>query len=310
VARDIVDPETKLSVWKRAQLKSIADATSPEELRDVRERRDLRIDMLGGGSDHVAFLNFAGIASLGIEYGGEDPNSGVYHSSYDDFYWYTHFGDHDFAYGRALCQTGGIAVMRMADADILPFEFSDFADEVKSYVRELKKYAVHQREEIQATNQKIQEGVYQATIDPQQTLVVPAKQEIPPYLNFAPLDNAVEALGRSSDEYQRVFERFTTNPGAAPLLSSLKQINELLIQSERRLTAPEGLPGRFWYKHELYAPGAYTGYSAKAMPAVQESLELKKWTDAEHAAARIAQVLLDETALISDATAKVSSLTK
>jgi N-acetylated-alpha-linked acidic dipeptidase len=309
VARDIQDPETKLSVWKRAQLKEIERATTPDERRELRERNDMRLDMLGGGSDHAPFINFAGVASLGIGYGGED-HGGIYHSIYDDFYWYTHFSDYDFIYGRALCQTGGTAIMRMADADLLPFQFADFADDVKMYVREVEKFAGQQRDEIQERNQKIQEGVFEATADPRETWVTPQKEEMPPHLNFAPLDNAVEDLVKSSAEYQKALDRASVNGGAALASSSLQEINALLIQSERRLTTSEGLPGRFWYKHELYAPGAYTGYAAKAIPAVRENLEQKKWKEVEQAAARVAQVLENESILINAAAAKLSAVAK
>ena len=307
VARDVQDPETKLSVWKRAQLKEIEDAATTDERRELRERHDMRLDMLGGGSDHAPFINFAGVASLGIGYGGED-HGGIYHSIYDDFYWYTHFADHDFVYGRALSQTGGTAVMRMADADLLPFQFADFADDVKMYVQEVEKFAGQQRDEIQERNQKIQEGVYEAIADPRETWVTPKKEELPPHLNFAPLDNAVEDLSRSSAEYQKALDRASANGGAVLASASLQEINGLLIQSERKLTTPEGLPGRFWYKHELYAPGAYTGYAAKAIPAVRENLEQKKWKEAEQAAARVAQVLENESALINSAAAKLSAI--
>jgi N-acetylated-alpha-linked acidic dipeptidase len=309
VARDIQDPETKLSAWKRAQLRGIANASSADERRELRERHDLRLDMLGGGSDHAPFINFAGVASLGIGYGGED-RGGIYHSIYDDFYWYTHFSDYDFVYGRALSQTGGTAVMRMADADLLPFQFTDFADDVKMYVREVEKFATQQREEIQERNAKIQEGVFEASADPRETWVTPKKEEMPPHLNFAPLDNAVDALTRSAADYQKVLDRVSANGGAALASASLREVNELLIQSERKLTTPEGLPGRFWYKHQLYAPGTYTGYAAKAIPAVRENLEQKKWKEAEQSAARVAQVLENEAVLITTAAAKLSAATK
>jgi N-acetylated-alpha-linked acidic dipeptidase len=306
VARDIQDPETKLPVWKRAQLRAIQQADSSETRRELRERHDLRLDILGGGSDHAPFINFAGVASLGIGYGGED-HGGIYHSIYDDFYWYTHFSDYDFVYGRALAQTGGTAIMRMADADLLPFQFADFADDVKMYVREVEKFASQQRDEIQEKNLKIQEGVYEAAADPRETWVAPKKEDLPPHLNFAPLDNAVEALSRSSAEYQKALERLSANGGAAFRSASVADVNELLLQSERKLTSPEGLPGRSWYKHELYAPGTYTGYAAKAIPAVRENLEQKKWKEAEESAARVAKVLEDESALISAAAAKLSA---
>jgi N-acetylated-alpha-linked acidic dipeptidase len=307
VARDVQDPETKLSAWKRDQLKEIEGAKTPEALRELRSRHDLRLEMLGGGSDHAPFINFAGVASLGIGFGGED-GGGIYHSIYDDFYWYTHFSDKDFVYGRALAQAGSTSVVRMADADLLPFQFSDFADDVKMYVREVEKFADKQREEIQETNQKLAEGMYEATADPRYSWVTPKKEEVPPHLNFAPLDNAVESLERSSAEYQKALDRVSANGGAALASASLKEVNEMLIQCEHKLTTPEGLPGRFWYKHELYAPGVYTGYAAKAIPAVREGLEQKKWKEAEESAARVAKVLESEAQHISAAAAKLAAV--
>jgi len=307
VARDVQDPETKLSAWKRDQLKEIEGAKTPEALRELRSRHDLRLEMLGGGSDHAPFINFAGVASLGIGFGGED-GGGIYHSIYDDFYWYTHFSDKDFVYGRALAQAGSTSVVRMADADLLPFQFSDFADDVKMYVREVEKFADKQREEIQETNQKLAEGMYEATADPRYSWVTPKKEEVPPHLNFAPLDNAVESLERSSAEYQKALDRVSANGGAALASASVKDVNEMLIQCEHKLTTPEGLPGRFWYKHELYAPGVYTGYAAKAIPAVREGLEQKKWKEAEESAARVAKVLESEAQHISAAAAKLSAV--
>jgi N-acetylated-alpha-linked acidic dipeptidase len=305
VARDISDPETNLSVWKRLQLKEIADADSADARRELRDRPDLRLEMLGGGSDHAPFINFAGIASLGIGYGGED-DGGIYHSIYDDFYWYTHFCDTNFVYGKALAQTGGTAMMRLADADILPLQFADFADDVKMYVSEVQKFAAQQRTDIEEKNLKIDEGVFPATDDPRETWFPPKKEEVPPHINFAPLDNAVDVLQRSATEYQKQLDRLSANGGAALAASSLNEVNEMLIQSEHQLTTPDGLPGRFWYKHELYAPGTYTGYAAKAIPAVREALEQKKWKEAEEAAASVAGVLQSEARHISAAAAKLS----
>ena len=307
VARDVQDPETKLSVWKREQLKELENAGTAEARREIRERHDLRLDMLGGGSDHAPFINFAGVASLGIEFGGED-RGGIYHSIYDDFYWYTHFSDTDFVYGRALSQAGGTAMMRLADADLLPLQFTDFADDVKMYVREVEKFAAQQREDIQEKNRKIDEAMYSATDDPRETWVTPKKEDVPPHLNFAPLDNAVEHLERSAAEYQKALEQVSANGGAALGTASLTNLNALLIQSEHKLTTPEGLPGRFWYKHELYAPGTYTGYAAKAIPAVREGLEQKRWKEAEDAAARVAGVLQNEAQLISTAASQLAAI--
>ena len=307
VARDVQDPETKLSVWKRLQMKEISDAKSADARNELRGRHDLRLEMLGGGSDHAPFINFAGVASLGIGFGGED-GGGIYHSIYDDFYWYTHFSDTNFVYGKALAQAGGTSIMRMADADLLPLEFTDFADDVKMYVMEVKKFSVEQRDEIRRKNLEIADGVYEATSDPKQTWVTPRLEELPPYINFAPLDNAIEALTKSSAEYQKVLEKASANGGAALAASSIVEVNALLMQGEHKLTTPEGLPGRFWYKHELYAPGVYTGYEAKAIPAVREALEQKQWKQAEEAVARVSKVLEDEAQLISDAAKKLQTV--
>jgi N-acetylated-alpha-linked acidic dipeptidase len=308
VARDVQDPETKLSIWKRSQMKEIADAKSPEARNEVKNRHDLRLDILGGGSDHAPFINFAGVASLGIGFGGED-GGGIYHSIYDDFYWYTHFSDTDFVYGKALVQAGGTSIMRMADADLLPLQFTDFADDVKMYVTEVKKFSAEQREEIRRKNLEIGDGMYEATSDPRQNWVAPKPEQLPPYINFAPLDNAVESLEKSSAQYQMTLEKLSANNGGTTLASSsIAEVNALLMQSEHKLTTPEGLPGRFWYKHELYAPGVYTGYAAKAIPAVREALEQKKWKEAEEATARVAKVLEDEAQLISDAAGKLGAI--
>src|SRR4026208_2498337 len=131
VAKDIYDPEKDYPVWKRLRLARIANAPQAEH-DEVRNRADLRIGALGSGSDYTAFLDHLGIASLDLGYGGED-GGGIYHSIYDDFYWYTHFSDTSLVYGRALAHTAGIAVMRLANAEVLPYEFRNLAETVKKY---------------------------------------------------------------------------------------------------------------------------------------------------------------------------------
>src|SRR5260221_2805556 len=191
VARDVADPETKLSAWKRSRLHEIAAAKSPEQRKEVRERTDLRIPALGSGSDYTAFLQHDGVASLNIGFGGED-GGGIYHSIYDDFYWYTHFSDTDFVYGRALAQTGGTAGMRLADAELFPFEFGDFADTLQTYVKEVKALSQKTQDDIRERNKEIEEGVFAATNDPKRPLVPPASESVPPHLNFAPMENALD----------------------------------------------------------------------------------------------------------------------
>jgi len=307
IMREVLDPETKLTAWKRAQLKEIADAKTPEKRKEIRERADLRIGPLGSGSDYTAFLDHDGVASLNIGFGGED-GGGIYHSIYDDFYWYTHFSDTEFVYGRALAQTGGTAVMRIADADLLPFEFGDFADTVQMYVKELKALAEKTRDDIRERNREIEEGVFRATNDPRQPLVAPAVEAVPPHLNFAPLENGADAITHAAAEYKKAFEQANSNGGAALAAASLADVNRMLIDSERKLTNAEGLPNRPWFKHQLDAPGFYTGYAAKTMPAAREAIDQKQWKQAEQGIAVISKVLQDEAALISAAAAKLAAV--
>ncbi len=303
VARDITDPETKLSVWTRARLRDISNARTAEQREEIRKRADLRIPALGSGSDYTTFLQHDGVASLNFGFGGED-GGGIYHSIYDDFYWFTHFSDTDFVYGRALAQAGSTAVMRLADADLLPFEFGDFADTVQMYVKELKALAQKSQDDIRERNREIEEGVFQATNDPKRPLVPPAVEAVPPHLNFAPLENAVDALNRSAAEYRKAVEQVNAKGAAGS--ASFAEVNKLLMASERKLTNKEGLPTRPWFKHQLYAPGFYTGYAVKTVPAVREAIELKQWKQADEAIAVVAGVLEEEAALISSAARKLA----
>ena len=307
VAKDVQDPETKLTAWKRDQLREIEGAPADKK-QEIRSRADMHLGALGSGSDFTPFLQHVGIASLNIGFGGED-GGGIYHSIYDDFYWYTHFSDTTFVYGRALAQAGGTAMMRMADADLLPFEFSDFADTMQTYVKELKDLSKHMQDEIRERNREIDEGVFTATADPHKAYVPPKKEDVPPYQNFAPLENAADAVTRAAAEYKKAVEHANANGGAALASASLSDVNNLLMESERKFITQQGLPGRPWYRHQLYAPGFYTGYAAKTMPAVRESIEQKQWKQADEGVTVVAHCLEDEAALISQAAAKLSAAT-
>ncbi len=296
IAHEIPDPETKLSAWKRQQLHEIANAKTPEQREEIRKRTDLRIPALGSGSDYTAFLQHDGVAALNIGFGGED-GGGIYHSVYDDFYWFTHFSDTDFVYERALAQTGGTAVLRLADADLLPFEFGDFADTVQTYVKELKALTQKMQDDIKERNRELEEGVFKATNDPKRPMLPPPAEAVPPHLNFAPMENASDALTHSAADYKKALEQANSNGGAALASASLAEVNKLLIESERKLTNAEGLPNRPWFKHQLYAPGFYTGYAAKTIPAVREAIEQKQWKQADDAIVVVARVLQGEAEL-------------
>jgi N-acetylated-alpha-linked acidic dipeptidase len=308
VARDITDPEKSISVWKRQQLREISQAHTPEERKEVRSRADLRIGALGDGSDYTAFIHHLGIASADLGFRGES-GGGIYHSIYDDFYWYTHFGDPDFVYGQALSQTIGTAVMRLASADLLPFDFSDFADAMRKYVADVKKLLASQQEETRERNRQIEEGVFSAISDPRQPTAVPRVREVPGHFNFAPLENALDSLERSAERYAKAVTLAQAN-GTLNDAPTLERANRLLRAAGPALTDPAGLPGRPWFKNQIYAPGAYNGYDAKPIPGVLEAMGRKDWKEAESQIPRAAQALERETAVINDAAAVLEAATK
>lgn len=299
VSRDITDPEKKISVHDRDLLLALSRARTDEERKELRSRPDLRIGALGSGSDYTVFIDHLGVASLNMGYGGEDPG-GIYHSIYDDIYWYTHFGDPTFEYGRAMSQTVGTAVMRLADADLLPFEFTDFADTINLYVKQLKKLADDERAEAIERDKELDERMFRAVSDPLHPTFAPPREPIPPHLDFAPLDNAADALAAAAQSYHTSLQEAW--PEGVPA-GTLQDLNRKLIQSERDLTTQEGLLRRPWYKHMIYAPGVYSGYGAKTIPGVREAIEQKHWDEANSEIVRVAAVLNKEAALVNSAAA-------
>ena len=301
VARDIDDPESGATVWKRLQAREISNQAPGDaaEAQEARTRPDLRMSALGSGSDYTVFIDHLGVASLNLTYGGED-GGGIYHSIYDDFYWYTHFSDTDFVYGRALAQTAGLAVMRLAGADLLPFDFDDFSDTVSHYVNEVRKLATDAREHAADRNRQLDDGVFALTEDPRRKTVLPKKEDVPPFLNFAPLDNGMATLQRASEAYSQALARVSAN---APSTDALRQANARLIAVERALTLKEGLPNRDWFKNQIYAPGFYTGYGVKTLPGVRESIEQKQWPLADREIALAGQTLANAAAAIDSAAA-------
>ncbi|HTD44353.1 MAG TPA: M28 family metallopeptidase [Bryobacteraceae bacterium] len=313
VAREVQDPETHLTVWKRLQLRRIggqpqaSGATTTPVLQDrqeIRQRADLRIGALGSGSDYSAFLDHLGVASLDIGFSGEGQG-GVYHSVYDDPNWYTHFADTDFAYGRTLAETIGLAVLRLAASDVLPYEFSDFSDTIRRYVDEIDRLARTQRADILERNREIDEGVFAARNDPAHPTVPPAKETVPPFVNLAPLHNGLTALESASEAYGKSFARAIDGGAPALARASLREVNANLIAVERALTLDDGLPGRPWYRHQIYAPGFFTGYDVKTLPGVRESLEQKQWKLAEEQALRLERVLQSAGEKIRSAAAQL-----
>lgn len=286
VALDVPDPETHLSVYQRAHLWHIAKAKDAEERADLRKRNDLLLDALGDGSDFTAFQDYAGISTLDLGFTDEDDGD-QYHSIYDDFYWYTHFVDTDFAYGRALSQMAGSLVMRVADAGLVPVDYAPQAEAIDKYESELEKLLKDKQDEFAERNMELAEGVFTATNDPRRPLRPPPAEVVPPYMNFAPMKNAISLLHKSAERYSRALAAYRKEGSPELPEKSQSIINADLMKVSRLFLNQKGLPGRFWYKNQIYAPGAYTGYDAKPIAAVREYMDEKRWIEAE---AQIPQV--------------------
>ena len=244
------------------------------------------------------------MASLNLAYYGEDPE-GIYHSIYDDFYWFTHFSDTDFVYGKALAQTIGMTVMRLADADVLPYRFSSLSDAVNDYLKEVQELLKEKQNQVKEQNRELQDGVYKAINDPRRPEVAPKREAVPPYINFAPLQNAADALAKAGDHYNRALAAATKGQ-IDP--SKLAALNGRLLKAERLLLNEGGLPTRPYYKHMLYAPGLYTGYGPKTMSGVRESIELKDYPLAEQEVPKIAKAVSDEAGFVESMASQLEQL--
>jgi N-acetylated-alpha-linked acidic dipeptidase len=306
VAGAVEDPVKRISVLRRERLKLIRDAKTPEERKEIRERGDIRIGALGSGSDFTPFLQHAGIASLNMSFEGEGGGGGVYHSIYDDFTWYSRFDDPDFTYGRALSQTTGTALLRLASADILPFEFTGLADSVAKYVKEVQDLAKEKREAAEERNREIAEGLFDATSNPREPLAPPPAEPPVPYFDFSPLENASASLSAAAKDYAAALAN--ARQSGKPLEPArLSEVNRLLRGVEQAFLRDEGLTRRPWYRHYLYAPGFYTGYAVKTLPAVREPLEERQWKEVAPGVTATAAAIEKGAAQIRAATRALAS---
>ena len=291
VASGIRDPETGVSTQARLRAHMLAqgyaresdEEEEPEEVR--REARlaeaggDLPIRALGSGSDYTPFLQHLGLTALSIEYHGEEDQAGVYHSSYDSFDHYVRFGDPTFAYGVAEAETAGHVVLRMADADVLPFEFTGFANTIGAYAEELHKLTDEKRKKSAELERLLDENAFGLAADPTRVVGPPAREPPVPQLDFAPLDGVVARLKASARAYDEAYARLLA--GTLRLEAAKRaRLNALLQSMEQKLTDERGLPGRLWYRHFVYAPGALTGYGVKTLPGVREAVDANRWEEA------------------------------
>ena len=234
VARDVSDPVKGTSVAERLRGKALLGSDESERRRAL-DREELRLDALGSGSDYTPFLQHLGIASLNVGFGGEG-DYGQYHSIYDSFDHYVRFMDPDFAYGVALAKVGGRTVLRLSQAELLPFEFTAVSAAVTSYVEELEALTGRLRGETEHHNQALERGAFEAVAPPDETRVTPARKDPVPYLNFAPLRNAAERLQQAARAYDRVL----ADKGPAAPADARSAANAILLSAERAFTRPGG----------------------------------------------------------------------
>ena len=296
IATDVSDPQT--GVTARERWRARVEASAFENGRpapEVGKDGDVTIGALGTGSDFTPFLQYLGISTLSIEYGGEDASDGVYHSAYDTFEHYVRFGDPTFAYGVAMARTLGRAALRMAQADILPHRFGDLADTVGRYVSEVHKLADDERTRAERLDRLLKNNTFKLAGDPTKPIAPPAAESAVPHLEFAALDNALARLKASA----AAFDAATANIDA----NRATRVNAILATIDRAQIDPAGLPGRPWYKSLLYAPGLWTGYGVKTLPGIREAIEERRWDEANRYVGATAKILDGYSTKLDAATA-------
>ncbi|WP_296705847.1 M28 family metallopeptidase [Algoriphagus sp.] len=262
IADDVVDPQTGVSVKKRRSAFDLLNGGDG----------NFRLGALGSGSDYSPFIQHAGIASLNLGYFAENAG-GEYHTIYDTYTHYKQFKDPDFEYGIALAKTAGRIVLRLANSDVLPFEFQQWNQTVSGYMSELIKLTDGMRAAVEKHNTLVEKNVFELATDPKKNLAKPGKKELIPYLDFTSLQNEMVALNK-------VITDFSAKDFSNLDQAKSNKLNEKLLITEQALINEAGLPRRPWYKHQLYAPGFYTGYGVKTLPGVREAIEQENWEEA------------------------------
>jgi len=274
IANEIIDPQTGVTIKERKYANAVVTADKTARTKLI-GNKNIKLEALGAGSDWSGFLQYLGIASLDLVFGGEG-RGGEYHSIYDSYDLFVKFKDPGFQYGVALSKAAGRAVLRMANAEVLPFDVNSFYKTVAEYVTELKTLLDNTRTETDQENKMIQDKLYDLAKDPTKKYDAPKMKEAVPYLNFSGLENSMVQLKNNAEELQKQFASATQLP-----LAKQKELNEILFKIERSLINEKGLPRRSWYKHQIYAPGYYTGYGVKTLPGIREAIEQRNWKEAQ-----------------------------
>ncbi|HSF45577.1 MAG TPA: transferrin receptor-like dimerization domain-containing protein [Chitinophagaceae bacterium] len=294
IAGEVKDPQTGVSVKQRAYARQMSQASSANRAKML-GKPNIRLSALGAGSDYSPFLQYLGISSFNIGYGGEG-SGGEYHSIYDSYDHFTRFKDPGFVYGSALASTAGRVMMRLANADVIPMSFTSFYNTVNEYVAEIKSMADQMRTDAELEQKMAREKIHELAADPTLKVAPPMLRSEVPYFDFSKLDNSLVELRKKADEFQALS---TASMGLSA--DKKKKLNEILYMSERSLVREEGLPRRKWWKHQIYAPGFYTGYGVKTIPGVRESIEERQWKDAQENINIVAETIRQYAGRIGEA---------
>ncbi|HYO64179.1 MAG TPA: M28 family metallopeptidase [Pyrinomonadaceae bacterium] len=273
--RDVRDPRTRKSVyeaWQDRARETDAELTDAAAGTDT-PQAEARIGSLGSGSDYTPFLQHLGVPALDMGFGGD---YGVYHSAYDSFNWMAKFGDPTFEYHVASAQLWGTVALRLAEARALPFDYTDYAAQIREFVAETQRAALRR-------------GLAPVDFDARAMLEAVAQFE-------SEARRANERRLELVDEYART--RLRADDSNARAVARLRRLNDSLLAAERALTDARGLRGRPWYKHQIYAPGFYTGYAAQPLPDLRQAVDERNPTEARQAAERITAAVLRAAAAL------------
>ena len=250
-ASDVRDPQSGKSIYEAWRDRAWENSSEADRFDANGLEKPItapRIGALGSGSDYTPFLQHVGIPSLDMSFGGD---YGVYHSAYDSFYWMAHFGDPTFQYHVAAAQIWGTVALRLANAPGLPFDYVDYAAQLHDFLKETTRLANRKKVPFAAK----------------------------------PIEKAIDAFADEAERIQR--RRNDLEKQDSNSAEKLARVNDALMQAERAFIDERGLRGRVWFRHQIYAPGFYTGYAALPFPDLRQAIEDGRGADAAEAAQRI-----------------------
>ena len=271
-ARDVRDPKTGKSVYQAWQDRARTDPQLTDAAGTDAPIAEARIGALGSGSDYTPFLQHLGVPSIDMGFGGD---YGVYHSAYDSFHWMSKFGDPKFEYHTAAAQIWGTVALRLAEAPALPFDYADYAEQIRDFASETQRTAARRRMADSFDAKALLDAAKE--LGEEAARLNARRREL--------IEEIERTRARADDSHPRAVAR-------------LRKLNDAIIAAERALTDSRGLRGRPWYRHQIYAPGFYTGYAAQPLPDLRQAIDDRNTANAREAAQRIAEAIRRATQVL------------